>query len=64
MADYLVEVVNPKTNEEQHVTVSVTELQLARAKRTPDWRAAIQDLARPLIPKGFMPLGCRVAALQ
>jgi ribosomal protein L1 len=63
MADYLVEIVNPKTSDEQIVTVSVTELQLARAKRSPDWMAAIQDLARPLIPKGYMPIGRRVAAL-
>jgi hypothetical protein len=64
MADYLVEVVNPRTSEERQVTVSVTELQLARAKRSIDWREAIQDLARPLIPAGFMPMGCRVAALH
>lgn len=64
MADYLVEVVNPKTSEERQVIVAVTELQLARAKRSPDWMAAIQDLARPLIPPGFMPMGCRVAALN
>ncbi|WLA53193.1 hypothetical protein [Bradyrhizobium diazoefficiens] len=63
MADYLVEIVNPKTNEERQVTVSVTELQLARAKRSQDWMAAIQDLARPLIPAGYMPIGRRVAAL-
>jgi hypothetical protein len=64
MADYLVEVVNPKTNEERQVIVAVTELQLARAKRSLDWRESIQDLARPLIPAGFMPMGCRVMALQ
>ncbi|WP_426608649.1 hypothetical protein [Bradyrhizobium sp. McL0616] len=64
MADYLVEIVNPRTSDEQHVTVSVTELQLARAKRSSDWMAAIQDLARPLIPTGYMPIGCRVVALQ
>jgi hypothetical protein len=64
MAEYLVEVVNPRTSEERHVTVFVTELQLRRAKRSSDWRQSIQDIARPVIPKGFMPIGGRVAALQ
>jgi hypothetical protein len=57
---YKVDLVNPKTNEETAVTVSITELQRARAKRSPDWMRAVQDFARPLLPAGFMPLGCCV----
>lgn len=64
MIEYQVDVVDPKTNEERQVTVSVTPLQRARAKRSSDWMRAIQDLARPLIPAGFLPIGNRVRMLQ
>lgn len=59
---YLVDVVNPRTNEERTITVSLTELERARAKRSPCWMSAVQDLARPSIPKNFMPIGNRVRA--
>jgi hypothetical protein len=57
---YEVDLVNPKTSEESAVTVSITELQRARAKRSPDWMGAVMDFARPLMPSGFMPIGGRV----
>jgi len=64
MIKYQIDVVDPKSNEERQVTVSVTPLERARAKRSSDWMQAIQDLARPLIPAGFLPIGNRVRALQ
>ncbi|MHC4043565.1 hypothetical protein [Bradyrhizobium sp. 23AC] len=63
MFEYQIDVVDPKSNEERQVTVSVTPLERARAKRTPDWMRSIQDLARPLIPAGFLPIGNRVRML-
>lgn len=59
---YLVDVVNPRTNEERTITVSLTELERARAKRSPCWMSAVQALARPSMPDGFMPIGNRVRA--
>jgi hypothetical protein len=61
---YEVDLVNPKTNEETAVTVSISELQRARAKQSLDWMATVQDMARPLMPAGFMPIGMGVRALQ
>ncbi|TFV75304.1 hypothetical protein E4K64_16510 [Bradyrhizobium frederickii] len=63
MFEYQIDVVDPKSNEERQVTVSVTPLERARAKRSSDWMRAIQDLARPLIPAGFLPIGNRVRLL-
>ena len=57
---YEIDLVNPKTNEETAVTVSLTELQRARAKRSPDWMRSVQQFAQPLIPPNFMPIGGRV----
>lgn len=64
MFNYQIDVVDPKSNEERQVTVSVTPLERARAKRSSDWMHAIQDLARPLIPAGFLPIGNRVRMLH
>ena len=61
---YEIDLVNPKTNEETAVTVSISELQRARAKASADWMGALQDLARPLLPEGFMPIGCRVRSVS
>lgn len=61
---YEVGLVNPKTSEETAVMVSITELQRARAKRGPDWMTSVMDLARPLMPAGFMPIGGRVREIS
>lgn len=57
---YEVDVVDPKTSEETTVTVSITELQRARAKSGLDWMRTVMDFARPEMPAGFMPIGGRV----
>lgn len=62
--DYAVDLVDPKTNEEMTVIVSVTELQRSRAKRSRDWMQAIQDIGRPLFPKTFMPIGMHVRSVN
>lgn len=59
---YHVDIVNPKTNEERTMTVALTELERARAKRSPCWMSAVQNLARPTMPEEFMPIGNRVRA--
>ncbi|SDJ44066.1 hypothetical protein SAMN05216338_104975 [Bradyrhizobium sp. Rc2d] len=62
MHKYQVDLVNPKTSEEQTITVALTDLERARAKRSGCWMSAVQDLARPAMPVGFMPIGNRVRA--
>ena len=57
---YEIDLVNPKTNAETLVTISITELQRARAKKSPCWMREVQILANPLLPPGFMPIGGRV----
>ncbi|MET4345509.1 hypothetical protein [Bradyrhizobium sp. RT9a] len=64
MIEYQIDLVDPKTNEERQITVSVTPLQRTQAKCSSDWMRAIQELARPLIPAGFLPIGNRVRMLQ
>ncbi|MCK1671237.1 hypothetical protein [Bradyrhizobium sp. 150] len=64
MIGYEIDVVDPKTNEERQITVSVTPEERARAKCSSDWMRVIQDLARPLIPVGFLPIGNRVRIIQ
>jgi hypothetical protein len=61
---YEIDLVNPTTNEETSVTVSITELQRARAKRSPDWMRSVQQFAQPLLPSGFMPIGGRVRGVS
>lgn len=61
---YQIDVVNPRTNEEQQISVDMSELELARAKRSKCWMSAIQNIARPFIPHGFLPMGNRVRALS
>lgn len=57
---YKLDLVNPKTGDETAVTVTISEMQRARAKRSTDWMATVQEFARPLLPSGFMPIGGRV----
>lgn len=57
-----IECINPKTGQHRTVRIELTELERARAKLSPCWMSAVQDLARPSIPKNFMPIGNRVRA--
>ncbi|MDH2400780.1 hypothetical protein QCM77_12625 [Bradyrhizobium sp. SSUT18] len=64
MIGYEIDLIDPKTNEERQITVSVTPQQRAQALCSSDWMRVIQDIARPLIPAGFLPIGNRVRILQ
>jgi hypothetical protein len=57
---YQVEIVNPKTNEQKKITVELSPEQADAAKASPCKMVFIQDLARPNMPDGFMPIGGRV----
>ncbi|MEH2546659.1 hypothetical protein V1283_003304 [Bradyrhizobium sp. AZCC 2262] len=58
---YQVDVVNPKTNEEQTITVELTPEQNAEARACADWVSKIWSLAT--LPAGFMPIGTRTRPL-
>lgn len=62
MHKYQLDLVNPKTSEQQTITVELTDLERARAKHSECWMSAVQNLARPSMPDGFMPIGNRVRA--
>jgi hypothetical protein len=51
---YEVRLVNPKTNEERKIVVDADE---ALANASPSLQTYVQDVARPEMPAGFMPLG-------
>ena len=57
---YHVEVVNPKTNEQRILTVELSTEQAAAVKSSACEMSFVQDIARPAIPDGFMPIGNRV----
>ena len=54
---FSVALVNPKTNEQRTITVSLSPEQIAAAKSSPCEQTYVQGVARPDIPDGFMPLG-------
>jgi hypothetical protein len=52
--------VNPRTSEERSIVVDADE---ARANAAPCLQSYVQDIARPEMPAGFMPIGLGVRAL-
>ncbi|MGY2906557.1 hypothetical protein [Bradyrhizobium sp. URHC0002] len=61
--NYEVRVVNPKTNEECKIVVSLSPEQV-KAMKGLEWaQEYVQALARPNIPRGFIPLGNGVRAV-
>jgi hypothetical protein len=60
-----IDIVNPKTNEELHIVLSLTEEQYALVQESDEhWLKSIVALARPLMPEGFMTLGGRISPLN
>jgi hypothetical protein len=55
---YTVGLVNPKTSEQQTVTVALSDDEVAAAKASPDWMDYVQR--RAPLPNGFLFLGCAV----
>jgi len=51
---YEFRLVNPKTSEEQTITVKISNDQVAAAKASPYWMAYVQNIARSSMPRGFM----------
>jgi len=58
---YQVDIVNPKTSEEQTITVELTHEQNAEARACGDWVSKIWALAT--LPAGFIPIGTRTRPL-
>jgi len=58
---YQVDVVNPKTSEEQTMTVELSLEQNVAVRASHDWMREVQLHAR--MPEGFMPIGRRVRPL-
>jgi hypothetical protein len=56
-ANYEVEVVNPRTNEQRKIFVEMSPHQAAAARSAPCLQTFVQTIARPEIPDGFMPIG-------
>ena len=55
--NYEVKLVNPKSNEERKVIVSLSPEQVTAVKGLECWMEYVQALAQPDIPEGFMPIG-------
>jgi len=51
---YEFRLVNPKTSEEQTITVKISNDQVAAARASADWMTHLQNIARPFVPVGFM----------
>ncbi|EIG63481.1 hypothetical protein [Bradyrhizobium sp. WSM1253] len=58
---YQIDIIDPKTNEEQTVTVELSPEQNVAARASQDWMREVQLHAR--LPQGFMPIGRRVRPL-
>lgn len=54
---YEVALVNPKTNKQKKIFVTLSPDQVKGAKASPCEQCFIQDIARTDIPAGFMPIG-------
>jgi hypothetical protein len=55
--NYEVALVNPATSEQRKILVELSRQQAADAKAAPCLHTFVQNIARPEIPEGFMPLG-------
>lgn len=54
---YSLILVNPKTNEDREIFVSLTAARTAEAKASPCLEAFVCEAARPDMPEGFMGTG-------
>jgi hypothetical protein len=54
---FSIALVNPKTNEERTVTMTVPADQISRACKSSDPAFSVMTFAKPVFPRGFMPIG-------
>jgi hypothetical protein len=61
--NYQVAIINPRTNEQRKILVELSAERAEAAKASPCFQAFVQNIVRPDIPDGFMPLGGGVKAV-
>jgi hypothetical protein len=61
----MVDIINPRTSEEKHIVVSLTDEQYALVRKSDEqWMKVLLPISRPLMPEGFMTLGGRISPLN
>jgi hypothetical protein len=61
--NYEVAIINPKTNEERTILAELSVDQADAARASVCLQSFVQNIIRPDIPSGFMPLGNGVKAV-
>ena len=55
--NFEVAIVNPRTSEQRKILAELSAEQVAAAKASPCFQTFVQNIVRPDIPDGFMPIG-------